>query len=553
MTDRDAAGSLWPCVVLAFLHLAGSLHHFPPREIFSGEPLLTSDYGQRFLEANRVADYLRESGSFVGYSTRWMAGFPDGLAGLINNKPYALVLAVVPRERRPLAFNLAVVASLASFPLLVFAAARAFGLDRHEAAASMLLSMCAWYGSGLHRLFWRGGSVLFAVGAGVALWAVALLDRRSRGSGTAWPVAVGIAAVGWIHPGALPVAALGGAAVYLVPRLSGRLGVGELALIGATVATLNAPWLWQYAIHSHLFGSLYYAIYQGGPDHLAFDLVTGPFHLAQGPRDEAAVLGPMLAIAIAGMRAARFEAPRQRVLAGFALALGVLAYGGFLVRPLATLQPYRFAIPLGGVLAIAGGQVVRALRVERRLAFGVVAAIALVLLADRVRIARHRGDYLGAGLGRQESWALSTLRVLAAPGGKLAGGRALLEGDWLSERIGGARGPRRVSYSFIGFERYLDGELIGAPVMGIGVPQQHATFWRGVLFGRSLDTFDRSAFLAASELYDVGWVVTARQRTMRKLETLRPAVELVAASGAIGIFRVARRASRIACGEGTAT
>src|SRR5438874_782611 len=67
---RDA--SRRPAGLLLGAHLAGCLWYFPPREICSGEPLLTSDYVFHYLEASRVAGYLWQ-GWFLGYCTTWAA------------------------------------------------------------------------------------------------------------------------------------------------------------------------------------------------------------------------------------------------------------------------------------------------------------------------------------------------------------------------------------------------------------------------------------------------------------------------------------------------
>ena len=91
MRSVTGEGSGWPFAVLAAAHLAGCLYYFPPREIFSGEPLLTGDYVLHFHEAVRAKSYLWH-GSFLGYCTTWMAGFPDGFVGMIKNKPFVLAV-----------------------------------------------------------------------------------------------------------------------------------------------------------------------------------------------------------------------------------------------------------------------------------------------------------------------------------------------------------------------------------------------------------------------------------------------------------------------------
>jgi len=556
LRHRAAGDRLWPFVALAAAHLAGCLYYFPPREVFSGEPLLTGDYVLHFHEAVRARSYLRH-GSFLGYCTTWMAGFPDGFVGMIKNKPFVLAVAAAPPRWQPLVFNLAVLLSLWAFPILVFAAARALGQSRSLAAVSMGLAMTAWYGSMLFRLFWRGGSVIFIVGCGVALWTAARLWSlwaTSESPRSAGPVALGITAVLWIHPAAALVILFGGALTYAMTFRERGVRVGQVLVIGLVPVVLNLPWLLSYVPHSSLLGSFYYAIYQGGLDHLLFDFVRGPLALGSGPRDEVAVMGPLLVGAMAAGAATRNRPDPRWLLGALALPLAAVAYGGHALHPLAVLQPYRYAIPLAAVLAIAAAPMLhRVTRGPHPRAFAALALILLVLLANRVRSGVvHSGDYLGAGLGKREQWALEALRVAAAPAGRVTDGRVLLEGDWLNERVERRPSAWWTSYSFVGFERYLEGEFIGAEATGIGLKEGYASFWRGRLFGREFADYDRESFSRMCDLYDIGWVVTARDETRRKLESFAPSVTKLAEQGGIGIFRVDRGASRIWRGTGRA-
>ncbi len=556
MSSAAAEGSRLPFVLLAAVHLAGCLYYFPPREIFSGEPLLTSDYVLHFNEAVRARDYLRH-GSFLGYSTTWMAGFPDGFAGMIKNKPFLLAVAATPPRWQPLAFNLAVLLSLWVLPALVYASARELGRDRRLADVSMGLAIAAWYGSGLFRVFWRGGSVLFVVGCGLALWTAARLWRvwtEPAPGRSIHPVTLGAAAVLWVHPAAALVILLGGAIAYLTTYRRHGLRLPAVLSVSLGALALNLLWISSYVRHHDLLGSLYYPIYQGGVANFVFDFVRGPLGLGRGPREEVAMLGPLVLGALAA-GAARGDPPGLRLLLGsVAAALAILAYAGHHSQAVATLQPYRFAIPLALVLAIAAaplaGSVFRSDRPKARIALAL--AISL-LIANRLRSAIvHTSDYLGAGLGRTESWALEALRAAAAPDGRVSDGRVLLEGEWLSEPVEGRPSARRVSYAFLGFERYLGGEFIGAEAAGIGVRENHASFWHGRLLGRPLAEYDRESLLRAFDLYDIGWIVTSTEATRRKLDSFASSVTSIAANGSVGIFRVERPPNRLWSGEGRA-
>ncbi|MGH7803038.1 MAG: hypothetical protein ACREQJ_01720 [Candidatus Binatia bacterium] len=530
-----------PFWLLAAAHLVGCLYYFPPREIFSGEPLLTGDYVQRYLEAARVAEYLH-GGSFLGYSTRWSAGFVDGLTGLLNNKPLSLLLALVPTAFRPVAFNLAVLLALWLFPPLIHAASRRFGHTRSEAAVAMALSMACWYGSMLCRVFWRGGSVLFFVGTGAALWAGAVLFARWReeADGPRWPLLVfAVVLVPWVHAGAVLVFAVIG---FLAYALTIRRGIraGELFLLATVSLVANAAWLWPFLRHRHLLRSMDFGIYPGGLSNFVFDFIRGPLHLGAGPREEAAILAPLAVLAALGLAKLESRGRLASLLALSAAAFAILAYGGSSIGMTAA-QPYRFAIPLSGILSIAAGGALGwrgELRLARRIAVALAAAVALIVVADRVRIASRASDYLGAGLGATETWALEQLRAAAAPNGGRIEGRVLLEGDWFAEPVPERPSARRVSYSFVGFEAKIDGEFIGAPTMATVVREGAAAFWRGRLFGQELGRYESDSFLRLAQTYDIRWAVTLHERSKLVLASFAPRVALLAERGGVGIFRI---------------
>jgi hypothetical protein len=282
---------------------------------------------------------------------------------------------------------------------------------------------------------------------------------------------------------------------------------------------------------------------------LAFDFVRGPLHLGTGPRDETAVLAALVVAASAAALAIPWR--WLGIATTTAVALAIVSYAGGVFRPTAVLQPYRYVVPLAGLLAIAAAPLWNAAR-QRKWA-AVFLAMVVLVTADRVRVASRSGDYLGAGPSRGDRWALATLRTLQAGAPVAASpGRVLLEGEWTVDAVDGRAAARRVHYSYLSFERLLGGELLGAPAMGIGVPQEHASFWRGRFLGRPLASYDATSFRAACDVYDIAWVLTAREDSLQRLESFGPAVSLVAASGPFGIFRVNRRAKRLWKGRGTA-
>jgi hypothetical protein len=551
MAQRMSSGGgprtvLW---ALALLHVAACLHYFPPREIFSGEPLLTGDYAFRFVDSEHTAARVRAGASY-GYSTRAAAGYPTGLAAWLNHKPFMLLLAVTPDAWHALAFNLAVLFALWIPPLLAYATARRFGFDSIASGTAGGLVLFAWYGSTLFRFFWGGGSVLFVDAALLALWAVsAVYDRWKSRAGVPLHAAAAAAAVPWIHPLGCGVLAIGCVALWLASPIHRWRRLLALGILAALVVAANAPWLWIVWRQSHLRGALWYPVYLGGLQSLVFDLVKGPLHLASA-YEEAAVLSPLLVAAIAG--ATRIEPSARRVLVLTAAGLAVAAYFGAALG-LRFFQPYRFGIPLAAVLAMVGAPLfVDLLRfrggaLRLALAFGL-----LVVLADRVRVASRIDAILGAGLSSNETWALTVLRAHEPRGGWKDAGRVLAECELGFDTEPERPGVRRVQYSFAALERYLSAEFLGCPLLQSGTPEEPLSFWLGNLLWRPLESYDAASFGEVLDLYDVGFVLTVRPETRERLRAFAPRLELAAEHGRAGLFRVERRTTRVRQGPGRA-
>ena len=534
---------------LALLHLGACLYYFPPRELFSGEPLLTGDYAYRFLDSEHTAERLRVGASY-GYSTRSAAGYPTGLAGWFNHKPFMFLSAATPDAWHPVTFNVAVLFALWIPILLVYATGRRFGLDPAAASAASGLVLFAWYGSTLFRFFWGGGSVLFIDAVAVALWALGIIhDRSTRGVRVPTGAALAAAAVPWIHPLGCGVLAVGCAAWCFNSRADRPRRLVVVSILAAIVVAANAPWLWIVWRQSELRGALWYPVYLGGFQSLVFDLFKGPLHLASA-NEETAVLAPFVLAAIVG--ATRVEPSARRLLASTAAGLAVLAYFGTALG-LRFFQPYRFAIPLAIALAILGASTfVDAMRLRGgALRIGFVAAL-LVVLADRVRITSKIDAVLGAGLSRQETWAAEALRSHIPEGGWQSSGRVLTECELGVDRDAERPSARRVQYSFAALERYVPAEFLGCPLLQSGTPEEPLSFWLGNLLWRPLESYDARSLDHVLDLYDVGFVVTVRPETRERLRSLTSRLALVATERRTGLFVVDRRTTRVRSGPGRA-
>jgi len=354
----------------------------------------------------------------------------------------------------------------------------------------------------------------------------------------------------WLAAVAIVVAIVGGAA-WLMMEPQERPPIGRLALTGIFTVLFCAPWLLEFVAGATLRRSLDYGIYLGRFGALAFDLSWG-FWPADWQKGQLTAILPLAALAlVAGPFAGQRRRTRATLWIGVA-TFAVLAYCGGYVTPLRPLQPYRFVIPMMVLLFLLAAPLAGKVTASfARRGTSLVALAALVMLVGQVIASFRASDFIAAGLGPADRWALETIRSLAVRDGKIDG-RILADGEWRSESVPGRRKAVRISYSFVGLSKDLDAEFIGAPAMATGLRTEYASFWFGKLFGRPITEYDAKAFRAVCDRYDVRWVLTSRGATRRHLESLAPLVTLRAEHGPIGVFEVDRVASRVASGPGRA-
>jgi hypothetical protein len=324
----------------------------------------------------------------------------------------------------------------------------------------------------------------------------------------------------------------------------------EGAAIAVFCLVANLPWLLALRHQTALRGSFEYDIFLAGAPQVAYDFLLGALHLARRPSHEVGVMGPLVALALIAVP--RVERRAACTLGAFAVSLGALAYFGTRLG-LMGAQPYRFAIPATAVLSIFASPVVHA-TLAGRVSLRRAATVALLLLvfADQARVRSGLRSYLGAGLGETDRWALDALRQHAPGAGWQHAGRVLGECEHIRDPVAGRSRSHRMAYSFAALERYLPAEFIGSPLLPTLTLQEPASFWRGRLFRRPLESYDAAGLAAALDLYDVGFVLTARSATRERLVALEPRLRLLAETDTRALFSVERTPSRVLDGAGAA-
>lgn len=336
------------------LHLLLLDYVLPPEAVLDRVPLHGADYDTHIGQAYRMAHSLRRWGEVWSYDPQLLAGFPAGTIFDADNKGWGYLTYLLQQAGLPpgQAFNGFVLLCHMLVPLVVFTAARLFGLSMPAAVIAMPMASLLWFFDSWARWMWWVGMVAYAFCSFLVLLPLSLFYRymqRPRAL-TAALCAVCLGLTLMVHPYAFIVLAPSMGALYLrdarrrpLPQQLGVLSIAAVAFL------INAQWLAAALSHWHyILDSAFYA--QTG---LAF-LVSDFFDLLRSPTDTG-VIGTragfrFLYLALACVALLRLrKASDPRVLA-FAVGIGVcfaLGYFGNHIPGAGQVQPYRHTLPMG--------------------------------------------------------------------------------------------------------------------------------------------------------------------------------------------------------------
>ena len=149
-----------PWLIVA-LHAALVARLVSAQDFLCSRPIANGDYGAHYYQAVHAAEHLRESGSLWGYDPFWMAGYPEGLVSLVDNKAFLLALALAPPRFHALVFNAEILLMLLAVPGLGYIAGRLAHGSRAEASFAGLAGTLVTFTVPLAVFFWGGGAISF--------------------------------------------------------------------------------------------------------------------------------------------------------------------------------------------------------------------------------------------------------------------------------------------------------------------------------------------------------------------------------------------------------
>jgi hypothetical protein len=348
---------------LACVH-ALLLRYYFGSALLAAIPYNRGDFSTHAEQVRRVLESWSTAGQHWSYDVQLLAGAPNGVIFDADNKgwelwTWALVQLGVGEGT---AYNAFVLAIHVIMPVVVYASARLLRLDRAAALTATGLAILLWGFDSFTRWMWFIGTVSYVFVAYFALLPLALFHRwiEDRRPTFALGCALSLAFAHLVHPYVFFILLGPMLAEYIRAGLIERsLRRSEHAItlaIAALTIVVNFWWLRSslrfvhYLLDSSFFeqGGLHFAFYD------FFGLLLDS-HTQGWIGSRTAVRLLCLFLAVFGLRAWRRAGDRRRLpFVVLIVVMAAFAYlGGY--TPVAQIQPYRHALPLGFALLIPAG------------------------------------------------------------------------------------------------------------------------------------------------------------------------------------------------------
>ncbi len=534
-------------------------------------PILSGDYSLHFYEALHAAEHFRHSSSLWAYDPYWMAGYPDGLVALIDNKLLALAVALAPVGLQALVFNAGIVATLLSVPAFGYLSGRLAYGSRPEATFVALAASAAAFTVPVVAFFWVGGGISFLLASILVVPVTLGLEKaleEGRGlspRGLGW--IAGATLVVAVHPvivlvlggGLLPLALVRSprGRVIASPATLAALGILAVALLVALLPPLAvARFVAAVSVERTIGWWTAADFLQGGWPRLWHDWGEALLRTRPGWTGGAGGLVGLVILAIAARERPidRVEGPPipRGVRLAPRYAAGVcflLAYGSSWAVPLRFVQPYRFLVPFAFFLCVPAGRGA-ALWCRRLSARSLRAAAGLAIVAAILVEGGWAAKDAVVATVEDETEARVAAFFEQFPRDP---GRLLVESLWTSVPVAADRSVRTTVKRFVLLPLRIGRECIGYQGPAALSAHRYAAFGYGRVLGRDLAAISETDLESLLHRYAVSWIVACSPAARRALARFRGILEPAQTVEECEILRVQRpEPSRLLEGSGRA-
>ena len=353
MQPEGRRALLWLCAA-GLVQLAVVLWGIADGGNLLAAPIRNDDSAGHFYSALHAAEHLQRGGAIWGYDPFWLAGYSEGVLGLVDNKLFSLAVSLAPDGAEATVYNAVFLLALVLPPWFLYGSARAGGATPMAGAGAAIAAVAATFTIPLTFgfLMW-GGTSFFLASVLVVPAAVILADRIAYG--TLWSVrgagALGLTACAlFIHPAVLPILAAGLLPALFAARRRRAWLLLDLVLVGVAVSIAFLPLLDSYVEVREQF-RIHYApgamflrnvgrgSMAGGIPQLVEDWWTYLFEIDLWPHGAGGLFGLVLLALSGTARSAEDDLPRlgRHVALVAAVAAVFMAYGALSIVSRAAL------------------------------------------------------------------------------------------------------------------------------------------------------------------------------------------------------------------------
>jgi hypothetical protein len=539
---------------------------FQPKDIFTNSPIFSDDYSLHYSECRSASRYFTLARSCWGYDPFLLAGFPRGTLANADNKGWELFYYICsPILGEGLGFKAYVIIFLLIYPMLMYLAARNFNLSIEQGLMAAFMAILFFHLSLVKDfILWGVVSYVFAVFFSMYVFSAyyRLLQHfnwvRYTSVTLFFSLLVMMHILSFVHI-AVPVLIL---YIAYFKKLPFRQNVAIL-LIPFIAAVVNSYWI------VPLLEFFNDKTVQPGDYEFTLQIknLIEPITVYIGQRKSIDHCLPIYnntfidALLLVFSWSGFYVWYKQKLyhlvvafICAFLFIFMIAFYGSHTVL-FAQLQPERFNIPVSLLLLIPASiglyNVIKNLLQRQRIETVVfVFCVAFVLLYQPVvrpfiNLYKLKPYRLSLVFPEQVHSLLEFLKENTTRDGRIL----VEDSEYLRES------PAHEYYGghFPGlFPEYLKREYLCGPRPMYPIKHSYASFTRGVLFGRNINTYTLNDLQEQFKIYNVKWVICWFKESKDFLEKFPAYITKMTDVDKFTIYEVKRTPSFFIKGSGIA-
>ena len=503
-------------IIILLAHILGVFLYFSPRQVFSSQPILQTDYANHFHQVSTIVETLTEYGKDWAYDPSFAAGYPVGTLFDVDMKFFEVVIFVLTKlgMNMALAYNCLIITMLLVVPIILYFVCRNFACSKLNSLFIILSGTLLWHADSTIFLFNTAGMVTFVFAVYWGLLCISLFYRYLVHGKIidflGFQIAVILSLM--IHILMPVLVAVPLSLLYFLFFKKLKPASHFLILLSIPIAVLlNSWWI------STILRFLHYQI-----ESSFWKTLTIPEFLRSLPQMATNTGDILFILGVWGFYVS-FSKNKPLSLTAIASLIWFFFLGklGSNIPLIKTLEPSRFLIP-ANIIAMIGivlgaqylaGQL-KLQRFDLKKSFPIFVLPFLVFVQLLVPYYWFKGPCYFC----ERSSVNEDLKPVIA---------------WINEnttkdgRIAFSDESPDSSYSGARLRYSIDREFIGGPFSDMNLLQNYATFTTSTFFNKDILDLTLDDFMYYTDLFNIKWVITADKTVSRIIDSFEPYVKKV--------------------------